>query len=63
MNKRRTAIDSVFDRAEHQPWSSMLVDSAKLLAQCYGLAAMDAIHVAQECRRARDTFWDSKSPK
>jgi predicted nucleic acid-binding protein len=62
MNKRRTAIDSVFDRAGHQPWSSMLVDSAQLLAQSYGLAAMDAIHIAVAVAAGADEFVSGEKP-
>lgn len=53
---------SVFARAEHQPWSSMLVDSAKLLAQSYGLAAMDAIHIAVAVAAGADEFVSGEKP-
>ncbi|AFL72189.1 hypothetical protein Thivi_0104 [Thiocystis violascens DSM 198] len=43
-------------RAEHHLWSISLVDSAKLLAQDYGLAAMDAIHLAVAIAAQADVF-------
>jgi len=38
----------------------MLLGSAVILASS-GTAAQDALETFKECRRARDTFWDSMS--
>ena len=42
--------------AGHHFWSISLVDSAKLLAQDDGLAAMDAIHLAVAIAAQADVF-------
>jgi hypothetical protein len=47
---------AVFARAEFCPWSSGIVDRAKSLACAYGLAAVDAIHVATAIEAGADEF-------
>jgi hypothetical protein len=53
---------AVFARAESLPWSTELVDSAKRLAQSYGLAAMDAIHIAVALAASADEFISGERP-
>jgi len=53
---------AVFARAEFLPWSTELVDSAKHLAQSYGLAAMDAIHIAVALAAGADEFISGERP-
>ncbi|MEE4379485.1 MAG: PIN domain-containing protein [Candidatus Competibacteraceae bacterium] len=53
---------AVFARAECLVWSSELVDSAKRLAQSYGLAAMDAIHIAVALAADADEFISGEKP-
>jgi hypothetical protein len=53
---------AVFARAESLPWSTELVDSAKRLAQSYGLAAMDAIHIAVALAAGADEFISGERP-
>jgi len=54
--------ESVFVQAEYQAWSLKVTDSAKHLAQTYGLAAMDAIHVAVALTAGADEFITGEKP-
>lgn len=54
--------EAVFARAEYLVWSPVLVDSAKYLARTYGLAAMDAIHIAVALSASADEFISSEKP-
>ncbi len=58
----RAFYEAVFSRAEHRPWSAELIDSAKSLAQSYGLAAMDAIHIAVAVEARADEFISGEKP-
>ncbi len=60
--EERAFYESVFDRAEHQPWQLELLSSAKFLAQSYGLAAMDAIHLATAVTARADEFVSGEKP-
>ena len=54
--------EGVFARAEYLAWTPMLVDSAKYLAQTYGMAAMDAIHIAVALSAGADEFISGEKP-
>lgn len=54
--------EAVFSSAWYQPWSTELVDSAKSLAQSYGIAAMDAIHIAIAVAAQADVFISGEKP-
>jgi len=53
---------AVFERAEQWAWSSAIVDSAKSLACVYGLAAMDAVHLAVAIEARADEFVSGEKP-
>lgn len=53
---------SVFARAEQLAWSQELVELAKRLAQGYGLAAMDAVHLAVAVASGADEFVSGERP-
>lgn len=53
---------AVFDRAECQAWSPDIVSSAKRLAQLYGLAAMDAVHIAVALAAGAHEFLSGEKP-
>jgi len=53
---------SVFARAECQAWSPSIVSTAKRLAQKYGLAAMDAVHISVALAAQADEFVSSEKP-
>lgn len=61
-DEERAFYQGVFARAEYLAWSAELVDSAKRLAQLYGLAAMDAIHVAVALAASADEFISGEKP-
>lgn len=52
----------VFARSEHQEWSPHVVSTAKRLAQQYGLAAMDAVHIAVALVAKADEFVSAERP-
>lgn len=52
----------VFQRAECRPWSAAVVDKAKALAGTYGLAAMDAVHLAVAIDAGADEFISAEKP-
>ncbi len=58
----RVFYEAVFANAVYQPWSAGLIDSAKSLAQSYGLAAMDAVHIAVAVAARADAFLSGKNP-
>lgn len=53
---------SVFERAEHDPWRLEVLQQAKIFAQRYGIAAMDAIHVATAQAMGADEFVSGEKP-
>ncbi len=53
---------SVFARAECQAWSLEVVNLAKHLSQLYGLAAMDAVHIAVALMSKADEFVSAEKP-
>ncbi|MCC7278731.1 MAG: PIN domain-containing protein [Chromatiaceae bacterium] len=53
---------AVFARGEYITWSSEIVASAKHLAQSYGLAAMDAIHLAVALAAGASEFISGEKP-
>lgn len=61
-NEEYAFYQGVFARAEYLGWSSELIDSAKRLAQLYGLAAMDAIHIAVALAAGADEFISGEKP-
>lgn len=61
-NEEYAFYQGVFARAEYLGWSSALIDSAKRLAQLYGLAAMDAIHIAVALAAGADEFISGEKP-
>ncbi len=61
-HEERAFYESVFERAEYQPWPHELLASAKSLAQSYGLAAMDAIHLATAVAARADEFVSGEKP-
>lgn len=61
-NEERVFYQEVFARAEYLAWSSELVASARHLAQSYGLAAMDAIHIAVALTARADAFISGEKP-
>lgn len=54
--------ESVFDQAENRSWSSAIVEDAKTLASNYGLATMDAIHLAIAIDAQADEFISGEKP-
>jgi predicted nucleic acid-binding protein len=54
--------ESVFEGAEYHPWRLEVLGLAKKLAQSYGLAAMDAIHVATAITADVDEFVSAEKP-
>lgn len=52
----------IFGRAEHCPWQLPVLEQARALAQRYGLAAMDAIHVATAITVCVDEFVSGEKP-
>ena len=61
--QERAFYEAVFTRAEQVLWSTALVESAKRLAQTYGLAAMDAIHLAVAISARADEFISGEKPE
>lgn len=53
---------SVFERAEHHPWRLDVLQHAQTLAQRYGIAAMDAIHVATALAAGANEFISGEKP-
>lgn len=53
---------SVFDRAEHIPWRLDTLRQAEELAERYGIAAMDAIHIAMAIGVRVDEFVSAEKP-
>jgi len=54
--------EAVFAQAENRSWSSAIVEDAKTLAKNYGLAAMDAIHLAIAIDAQADEFISGEKP-
>ncbi|MEA1052697.1 PIN domain-containing protein [Lamprobacter modestohalophilus] len=54
--------EAVFQQAENRPWSPAIVERAKALASTYGLAAMDAIHLAVAVDAQADEFISGEKP-
>ena len=53
---------SIFARAEHCPWRLDVLQQAHGLAQRYGIAAMDSIHVATALAAGADEFISGEKP-
>ncbi len=53
---------SIFVRAEHCPWRLDVLQQAHGLAQRYGIAAMDSIHVATALAASADEFISAEKP-
>ena len=63
--KRQKEIDfydAVLDKAEHLKWSIETLNYAHALAEKYGIAAMDAIHVATALDAAIEEFVTAEKP-
>lgn len=58
----RRFYEAVFHQAENRSWSSAIVERAKALASTYGLAAMDAIHLAIAIDAEADEFISGEKP-
>ncbi len=54
--------EAVFQQAENTSWSPAIVECAKKLASTYGLAAMDAIHLAVAIDAQADEFISGEKP-
>ncbi len=61
-HEERDFYQTVFLQAEHFSWSPDFFDSVKFLAQSYGLAAMDAIHLATAIAAQADEFVSGEKP-
>ncbi len=53
---------TIFERAEHCPWQLDVLQQAHGLAQRYGIAAMDSIHVATALAAGADEFISGEKP-
>ena len=53
---------SIFARSEHCPWRLDVLQQAHGLAQRYGIAAMDSIHVATALAASADEFISGEKP-
>ena len=53
---------SIFMRAEHCPWRLDVLQQAHDLAQRYGIAAMDSIHVTTALAAGADEFISGEKP-
>lgn len=53
---------SIFARSEHCPWRLDVLQQAHGLAQRYGIAAMDSIHVATALAAGADEFISGEKP-
>jgi predicted nucleic acid-binding protein len=53
---------SILERAEYHPWRLDVLRRAQELAQSYGIAAMDAIHVATALAAGADEFISAEKP-
>ncbi len=58
----RAFYQSIFERAEHCPWRLDVLQQARGLAQRYGIAAMDSIHVATALAAGADEFISGEKP-
>lgn len=57
-----TFYRSIFERAEQIPWRLDTLQRAHELAQRYGIAAMDAIHLAVAIEAQADEFVSGEKP-
>jgi hypothetical protein len=53
---------AIFDQAEVIPWQTPTLNHARELAQRYGIAAMDAIHLALAIAAQADEFVSAEKP-
>lgn len=58
----REFYKNIFDRSEHVTWKADVLYQAHDFAQRYGIAAMDAIHVANAVAVAVDEFVSAEKP-
>jgi predicted nucleic acid-binding protein len=54
--------ESIFQRAEQSTWQLDILRQARHLAQRYGIAAMDSIHVATALAMGADEFVSGEKP-
>jgi predicted nucleic acid-binding protein len=58
----RHFYEAVFQQAENRSWSSAILECAKALASTYGVAAMDAVHLAIAINAEADEFISGEKP-
>ena len=61
-HEERAFYETVFANAEHIPWKTDTLYNAYDLAQRYGVAAMDAIHLATALASGVDEFVSGEKP-
>jgi predicted nucleic acid-binding protein len=61
-DKEREFYDLIFAQAERQPWQVDVLYDAHDFAERYGIAAMDAIHVANANAMNVDEFVSGEKP-
>ncbi len=61
-DREREFYEAVFEQAIHQPWDTGVLYNAHDFARRYGIAAMDAIHVANAQALGVDEFISAEKP-
>lgn len=61
-HQERAFYEAIFAHAEQCPWKTIVLKSARDIAQRYGLAAMDAIHIATAIDAKADEFLSGEKP-
>ena len=61
-DSEREFYEAVFEQAVHQPWDTGVLYQAHEFARSYGIAAMDAIHVANADALGVDEFVSGEKP-
>jgi hypothetical protein len=54
--------ETVFSKAEIVPWNDRALHQAQIIAESYGIAAMDALHVAHAIAAGVDEFISAEKP-
>ncbi|GAB6057415.1 type II toxin-antitoxin system VapC family toxin [Desulfonatronum parangueonense] len=60
--REKAFYEAIFAHADLCPWKTNVLKSAQDLAQRYGLAAMDAIHIATAIDAGADEFISGEKP-